>query len=164
MDNIDGSPPLRRVAASQAKQGFGSLLRAAQGGPVAVERHGKVQAMVVAPEHFAASTHSRPDPMEQRRMARLQQLLHERERLIRHQAIAIELLAMPRAQSRKRVQQAAAMVERWRVQGLCSTDYIERWTDILHLPLPQLALALGSDLDGWGTALRQNSPWVAAQA
>ncbi len=56
------------------------------------------------------------------------------------------------------------MVARWRAEGLCSDDYIRRWSDILQLPVRQMAQAMGSDLDGWGQALRQNSPWVGDHA
>lgn len=164
MDNAVELPISRRFAASQAKQGFGSLLQAAQLGPVAVERHGRVQAIVASPEHFAARQPIQPDPKAERRLARLQQALLERERLIRHQKIAIDLLILPKADSARRVKRAQAMVERWRVEGLCSADYVQRWSDILHLPPRQIAQAMVSDLDGWGTALRQNSPWVGEHA
>jgi len=88
----------------------------------------------------------------------------ERERLIRHQKIAIDLLTLPKLQSTRLVKRAQSMVEQWRAGSLCSSDYIQRWSDILELPVKQMAQAIGSDLDGWGTALRQNSPWVGDHA
>ena len=164
MDNIASILPWRQFTASQAKQNFGDLLLAAELGPVAVERHRKVRVIVVKPEHFAASQQRPPDPKTERRLARLQQSLLERDRLIRHQKIAIDLLTLPKFDSTKLVKRAKAMVERWRTESLCSDDYIQRWSDILKLPVKQMAQAIGSDLDGWGTALRQNSPWVGDHA
>jgi PHD/YefM family antitoxin component YafN of YafNO toxin-antitoxin module len=166
MDNL-GIPAvpsnLRKVTASQAKQSFGELMQAAQAGPVAVERHRKVQVVVVSPEHFAASTRL-ADPKAQRKLARLNQTLVERDRLIRHQKIAIDLLTLPRADSSKLVKRARFMVERWRAEGLCSADYIRRWSDILRMPVKFMAAAIVSDQGGWGNALRQNSPWIGDHA
>lgn len=164
MDNTNPLPPLQQFTASQAKQNFGSLLLAAERGPVAVERHRKVQVIVAKPEHFAAGRQQAPDTKAERRLARLQQSLVERDRLIRHQKIAIDLLSKPKAESTKLVRRAHAMVERWRAERLCSEDYIRRWSDILKMPVKDMALAITSDLDGWGTALRQNSPWVGDHA
>ena len=166
MDNLEipaSLAPLRQITASQAKQGFGALMQAAQAGPVAVERHRKVQVVVVSPEHFAASARL-ADPKAQRKLARLNQALVERDRLIRHQKIAIDLLTLPRPDSLRLVKRARSMVERWRAEGLCSADYIQRWSDILRLPVKSMAAAIVSDLDGWGNALRQNSPWVGDHA
>jgi PHD/YefM family antitoxin component YafN of YafNO toxin-antitoxin module len=154
---------MQQFTSTQAKQHFGDLMKAAEQGPVAIERHQKVQVIVMKPEHLAASR-SQPDPKAERRLARLNQSLIERDRLIRHQKIAIELLTQPKADGAKLIKRAQAMVERWRTEGLCSADYIERWAAILKLPIKQMAAAIVSDSEGWGTALRQNSPWVGDQA
>ena len=45
-----------------------------------------------------------------------------------------------------------------------SADYIQRWSDILQMPVKSMAAAIVSDQDGWGNALRQNSPWVGEHA
>jgi PHD/YefM family antitoxin component YafN of YafNO toxin-antitoxin module len=82
---------MRRFSSTQAKQSFGDLLRAAQDGPVAIERHRKVQAIVASPDRFAEL--DAPEARRSaRRLARAQQDLVERDRLIRHQQLAIELL------------------------------------------------------------------------
>ena len=47
---------MKHFTASQAKQNFGQLLKCAALAPVAIERHGKVQAMVVASEEFLSSS------------------------------------------------------------------------------------------------------------
>jgi hypothetical protein len=154
---------MQHFSSSHAKQNFGDLLKATELGPVAVERHRKVQVIVMTPEHFAAHQQS-TDPKVERRLARLNQALVERDRLIRHQKIAIELLTLPQAESAKLIDGARAMVERWTQEKLCSIDYIQRWSDILTMPLKQMAEVIVSDADGWGSALRQNSPWVGERA
>lgn len=146
--------------ASQAKQRFGELLKAAAQGPVAIEHHGKVRAIVAAPGYF----HDTPAPpalaLAERQLARLSQTLIERDRLIRHQRIALQLLTLPAQEGQPLLDQAQATVARWRDEKLCSADYIERWEHLLSLPLTEMAQAMVSDMEGWGTALRQNSPWV----
>ncbi|MDO8767225.1 MAG: type II toxin-antitoxin system Phd/YefM family antitoxin [Burkholderiaceae bacterium] len=154
---------MQHFTSSQAKQNFGELLKAAELGPIAVERHRKVQVIVITPEHLAA--YQQPiDPKAERRLARLNQSLVERNRLIRHQKIAIDLLTLPSSESAQLIENAHAMVKRWSKEHLCSADYIQRWSDILNMPLKQMAAAIVSDDDGWGTALRQNSPWVGEHA
>jgi hypothetical protein len=153
---------VQQFTSTQAKQHFGELMKAAELGPVAVERHHKVQVIVVKPDQFAASTPAASLQAE-RKLARLNQALVERDRLIRHQQIAIDLLTLPAAESRQLIKQAKAMVARWREAQLCSADYIERWSGLLALPLKELASAMVGDLDGWGSALRQNSPWVGVR-
>jgi hypothetical protein len=96
-----------------------------------------------------------------RQQARRHQAGVERERLLRHQGIASSLLAMSSEDCARMIDGARQVVRRWRQERLCSDDYIDRWSEILDMPIPEMAAAMGSDLDGWGTALRQNSPWVA---
>lgn len=150
---------MRQFTSTQAKQSFGELLKAAQAGPVAVEKHRKVQVIVATPAHFAASQLGGESKVE-RRLARLNQTLVERDRLIRHQKIAIDLLTMSGADQVRAIEGACSMVSRWQADGLCSADYIQRWTNILNMPVDQMARTMVSDADGWGAALRQNSPWV----
>ncbi len=139
------------LSATQAKQKFADALEKAELGPVAIERHGKVVAMMVPPG-FQASV-----PVE-RKMARLRQERVEADRLIRHQRIAIRLLTRPDDASRL-LDQAKQAVERWQRESLCSHHFIGRWRALLALPVPELASRMCGDLDGWGVALRQNSPW-----
>lgn len=156
---------MEQFSSTQAKQNFGQLLKAAAQAPVAIERHGKVQAMVGAPEFFRSpSTAAKDQVAAARHLARLNQSVIEKDRLIRHQRIALDLATLP-AQTRKAmVGRALAVVERWRQEQLCSNDYIDRWSAILSLPPKEMALTMVSDADGWGTALRQNSPWVGVHA
>lgn len=151
-------------SSTQAKQNFGQLMKAAALGPVAIERHGKVQALVMAPGFFPAATAAGADRLAERRLARLNQAMTEKDRLIRHQRIALDLLTLPPGERDALIQQARDTVERWRTQGLSSHDYIERWGRILGLPVPQMAAEMVSDAQGWGSALRQNSPWVGHHA
>jgi hypothetical protein len=55
------------------------------------------------------------------------------------------------------------VVARWASEGLCSADYIARWQAWLALPLQQLAPLMCGDAQGWGPAMRQNSPFTAAE-
>lgn len=151
---------MQQISASQAKQNFGELLDAVAAGPVAIERHKKVKAIVCSPEAFKGHS-DRDQQLAERRAARADQALLEKERLIRHQRLAIELLLMTPAEADAQIAQARLQVERWRRERLCSPDYIERWEHLLSLPLPELARAMGSDSLEWGAALRQNTPWSA---
>lgn len=157
---------MEQFSSTQAKQNFGQLLKAAALAPVAIERHGKVQAMVGAPEFFLTSSTTTKDQevAAARRLARLNQTVIEKDRLIRHQRIALDLTILPTQARNKMIGSALAVVERWRQEQLCSRDYIDRWFAILRLPPKEMASAMVSDADGWGTALRQNSPWVGVHA
>ncbi len=157
---------MKRMSSTHAKQNFGELLEALARGPVAVERHGKVKAIVCSPEAFGQRPDAAQVPstnssqaMAARREARAAQQLVEIGRLVRHQQWAIELLLMPRAKRLALVRRARAEVARWRRERLCSPDYADRWEALLDRPVEDLARAMGSDLLEEGTALRQNSPW-----
>lgn len=95
-----------------------------------------------------------------RREDRFRQAAVERERLVRHQRIAAILLAASFEERKGMIDGARQVVQRWRLEHLCSADYIDRWSEILDMPLQEMAASMVSDLDGWGVALRQNSPWV----
>ena len=113
---------------------------------------------------YFSSGESRPDAMAPRLLARLNQRLTEQSRLIRHQRVAIDLVTLPAAARNTLIGRAQAVVDRWRQERLCSADYIDRWSEILRLPAREMALRMVSDMDGWGAALRQNSPWVGVHA
>jgi antitoxin (DNA-binding transcriptional repressor) of toxin-antitoxin stability system len=144
------------VSASDAKQGFGSVLDRALTQPVGIEKHGKLVAAVVPAAWLAHA-----DLLDERRQARAAQRQVELARLMAHQRLAIDLLARPDSR-RKRLAQARREVRRWQEHALCSQDYIDRWNAWLALPVTQLAERMCSDADGWGTAMRQNSPFSAA--
>lgn len=151
---------MEQFSASQAKQQFGELMKAATLAPVAIERHGKVRALVMAPTFFPGAA----DPQAARRLARMEQAMVEKDRLIRHQRIALDLLTLPAPQRDAMLQQARETVARWHKEGLSSRDYVDRWTQILAMPVASMAIEMVSDAQGWGTALRQNSPWVGLRA
>jgi hypothetical protein len=146
---------MQTISASQAKQNFGALIGLLAQGPVAVQRHGKAVAIVMAPQ----SGEPLPDA---RQLARQAQQQRELQRLVRHQQLAIELLCAPARTRRAVLQAARKVVARWHSEQLCSADYIERWSQWLNLPLPELAQQMCGAAAGWGPAMRQNSPFVVA--
>ena len=150
---------MQQISSTRAKQNFGALLSAAAMEPVAIEKHGRVQAIVAAPQYFAGAQSS-ADVMGVRRLARLGQTLMEKNRLIRHQRIAFDLVTAPATFRKKMVARAQQVVAQWRREQLCSLDYIDRWSAILQLPPLEMAAQMTSDVNAWGPALRQNSPWV----
>lgn len=154
---------MQQFSSTQAKQNFGQLMKASALAPVAIERHGKVQALVMSPALHGAAQVAQ-DSMTERRLARLQQAIIEKDRLLRHHRIAMDLLTLAPAESERLIQQARNTVERWRREGLSSRDYVDRWAALLVLPVKQLAREMVADAEGWGTALRQNSPWVGLHA
>jgi uncharacterized membrane protein len=152
---------MRLFPSTDAKQGFCQLLSAAGKEPVGIEKHGKVQAILASPEFFEPAQGA--DPVNAaRQLARAKQAVIEKDRLIRHQRIAFDIATLAPRQRDRMIKDAQEMVERWRAERLCSADYIERWESILNMKPLEMAAAMVSDVDGWGTALRQNSPWVGS--
>ena len=142
------------VAASRAKQNFGEILALAAAAPQGIERHGRLVAALVPPDWLA-----RQNGLDERRVARAAQLQVDQQRLLAHQAIGIALLCSAAAEQRSQLARAAQQVDRWQAQQLCSADYIARWREWLALPLKQLVQRMCSDAAGWGSAMRQNSPF-----
>lgn len=144
-----------KISATKAKNSFAELVaRAARGRPTAIERHGKVVAVVSPPSAAAAV-----DPSALRLAALERQRLLELQRLSRHQGHAIRLLAAAPSARKSWVGQARAVVDRWEAEGTCSRDFIQGWRALLDLPVAQMAERMCGDLGGWGPAMRQNSPW-----
>lgn len=145
-----------KITASAAKQNFGQVLERAAHAPVGIERHGKLVAAVVSPQWLDSNP-----PQDERHRARDAQRQVELGRLMAHQRIGIDLLGH---KERKKLLLDAARreVRRWAEQHLCSQDYIDRWSEWLALPPVDLVERMCSDADGWGTAMRQNSPFAAA--
>lgn len=144
---------MNNISASEAKQNFGMALARAALAPVGIERHGKLVAALVPPQWLAGA-----HLLDERRRARQNQQQIEQNRLMAHQRIAIRLLSRPE-EKRRLLTAARHEVKRWSEQKLCSRDYIERWTEWLALPPAELVDRMCSDADGWGTAMRQNSPF-----
>ena len=145
-----------KVSASFAKQSFGTLLQLAASAPVGIEKHGKVVAAMVPADWL-----ERGHLLDDRRQAREDQKRMEERRLMAHQRVAIDLLSRPE-EKRRLMAGARSEVQRWAKQNLCSQDYIERWTEWLALPDADLVQRMCSDADGWGSAMRQNSPFSAS--
>jgi len=144
------------VAASHVKQNFGEVLARAARGPVGVERHRKLVAAIVPPHWLAQH-----GAMDERRAARAAQQQVELNRLMAHQQLGIELLCAEPAQLRRHIGAAQREVQRWEDRQLCSADYISRWRAWLALPVRKLVRQMCSEADGWGRAMRQNSPFTA---
>jgi antitoxin (DNA-binding transcriptional repressor) of toxin-antitoxin stability system len=142
------------ISASRVKQNFGESLARAALGPLGVERHGKLVAGLVPPQWLAQR-----EALDERRAARSAQQQVEIQRLLSHQGLGIALLCATAAQQRSRIEAAEREVDRWETGQLCSADYIKRWRGWLALPLKQLVPRMCSDADGWGRAMRQNSPF-----
>jgi hypothetical protein len=147
------------IPASVAKQTFGAVLARAARAPVGVQRHGKLVAAVVSPEWL-----ERRPAGDERRAARAAQQQVEMQRLLGHHRMGLALLCQSAARQRLMVAAARREVDRWEAQRLCSADYIERWRAWLALPARELVTMMCSDADGWGPAMRQNSPLTAAWA
>lgn len=96
-------------------------------------------------------------PGADRLQARQAQLLQTQQRRERHLRLMLDLLTEPDAAPAK-IARARAMVQLWRGNGTCSPTFIERWQDLLDLPLSLLVQAMGQ-LGEWEDALFQNSPW-----
>lgn len=143
------------IAASQAKQTFGSVLARARDEPVAIVRHGKVVAALVPPQWLEQA-----GQLDDRRQARAAQQQLEQQRLTNHLRLGVELLSAPARARKTRVGTALAEVQRWEDGGLCSADYIERWRQWLALPVASLVQVMCSDAQGWGRSMRQNSPFA----
>lgn len=149
-----------KISASEAKQSFGSLLERAASAPVGIERHGKLVAAMVPPDWLERGP-TRVSELEERKRARAEQQRVEEIRLMAHQRIGLDLLAKPQRRDYL-LAVARQEVQRWADHNLCSRDYIERWGQWLSLPEPELVEMMCSDADGWGKAMRQNSPFAVA--
>jgi antitoxin (DNA-binding transcriptional repressor) of toxin-antitoxin stability system len=145
------------VPASYAKQNFGDVLGQAALAPVGIRKHGRLVAALVPPEFLARS-----QALDERHAARAAQRQVELARLAAHQRLGIELLCAPALQQRRVIDEARHEVARWQDKRLCSPDYIERWRAWLALPVKELVQRMCSPADGWGNAMRQNTPFILA--
>ena len=145
---------MRSISSSFAKQSFGEALALCAEGPVRIERHRKTVAGLVPPRLLDAL-----EQHDERRAARLAQQQAELHRLMWHQRLAIELLCADAPRILEMLARARGEVKRWQDQALCSADYIDRWRQWLALDVPRLAQTMCGDADGWGNAMRQNSPF-----
>lgn len=153
------------ILSTHAKQCFGQLLKASETEPVVIEKHGKVHLFVVSAAYFAGTTSNEyKNNLFECKLACMRQSGVKKNRLTRHQKIAFELATLPEEQRNKLIDTAKAVVARWRAEKLCSSDYIEIWERILSMKPVEMAEAMISDTEGWGSSLRQNPPWVGLYA
>ncbi len=150
---------MQSISASFAKQSFGEALALCAQGPVRIERHRKTVAGLVSPKLLDVLAQH-----DERRAARLAQAQTEQRRLMWHQRLAIDLLCMEDAGRVEVLARAEAVVQRWQDQNLCSKGYVDRWRQWLALDVRELAQAMCGDADGWGNAMRQNSPFRGSAA
>lgn len=153
---------LPQIPATQAKQAFGEMLdRLRTSKAMAITSHGRIKAVVSTQEMWAEREEqfAHATDLMERKLARAQQAQVELERLQRHAHLAVDMLASSAAQRALIVNDAKARVARWKAHGLCSKDYIDRWELLLSLPVRELAKEMIGDCDGWGNALRQNTPF-----
>lgn len=153
---------LPQIPATQAKQAFGEMLdRLRTSKAVAITSHGRVKAIVSTQEMWdeREQQFEHDTDLMERKLARAQQSRVELDRLQRHAQLAIDLLSSSADQRALILAAAKARVARWRAQVLCSEDYIGRWDRLLSLPVKELAKEMIGDCDGWGNALRQNTPF-----
>ena len=149
---------MNTVAASYVKQNFGEVLERAAREPIGVERHRKLVAAIVPPQWLLQH-----QGFDERHAARSVQEQTDLRRLAAHQRLGIELLCGTAPLQRKWIEAAGREVDRWEDEALCSADYIQRWRAWLKLPVKQLVPRMCSDAKGWGRAMRQNSPFTAAE-
>jgi len=95
--------------------------------------------------------------LEQRRLARQEKAKRDAELMQLHVEAANALAGSGAQQVRER---ALLKIDAWEKKGLCSRYYIDEWRRMLNLPLEAMRQAmLRQDEQGWGTALRQNTPF-----
>lgn len=145
---------MKTISASNAKQQFGSLLIEAAHAPIGIERHGKVIAVLSPGLIRREEAISSP-----REAARAAQRAVEESRLLRHHKVALALALATPSQAQAMITAAMAEVAKWEEKKACGSVYIEKWKEILSRDVRQISGLIVSELDGWGNALRQNSPW-----
>lgn len=144
--------------AKQAGVSRGVLSRLEQGNPSAVQSDTidkLLGALGITPQVAEHSDRDGP-----RKLARLQQELKLRQHRERHLRLAYKLGHDDPAAAAM-VASAKERVELWRANRSCSPFYIDRWSQLLALPVQQLAQEMFS-LGAWEDALFQNSPWFRA--
>lgn len=162
MDNLDQFP---KIPATHAKQAFGDMLdRLRSGQPLAITSHGRIKALIATPETWSfnadrANSAAEERDRAERKLARALQGQVEHDRLQRHARLAVDLLSSAPDRQMAIVNEAKARVRRWKANGVSSDDYIDRWEHLLSLPAHELAKAMVGDCEGWGPALRQNTPF-----
>jgi hypothetical protein len=144
----------QQIAMAEARRRLKEVVNNLGPEGTAIERHGKPVAILIPPDQQLV-----PKSQLERREARLKQAGVEAQRLIKHLRIGNSLLASGPQDAQAMVNRAMNRVAQWEDEGLCSRDYIQRWRAMLAKPKAELVEVMCGDADGWGPALRQNSPW-----
>lgn len=90
---------MEQFSSTRAKQCFGQVLLASALAPVAIEKHGKVTAILASPD-FYERAQAACEASASRVLARITQACVEKDRLIRHQRIALDLALLPSSETR----------------------------------------------------------------
>ena len=101
-----------------------------------------------------------PVPDMEKRMARLHEQIRMQKIHEKHWRLALDLATRPR-EMQPHVKAARAQVALWAQNRTCSPHYIRRWSEILNLPLPEMAREM-TTLGDWANAMFQNTPWSGA--
>jgi transcriptional regulator with XRE-family HTH domain len=101
-----------------------------------------------------------PPPDAERQRVRLEHQGRLNARRDRHLRLAVTLSTEPK-RAAQLIKDASRQVALWRKSSLCSELYIERWSQLLHMPPRELARAM-TGLGEWEDAMFQNSPWAGA--
>ena len=99
-------------------------------------------------------------PDTEKRMARLHEQIRMQKIHEKHWRLALDLATRPREMQRH-VKAARAQVALWAQNRTCSPHYILRWSEILKLPLRDMAREM-TTLGDWANAMFQNTPWSGA--
>jgi hypothetical protein len=100
--------------------------------------------------------------LKDRRAARASHRRMELARLAAHQQFGHDLVAAQPAEQRRLIEDARREIGRWEEKNLCSPEYVNRWRAWLALPIDELVRRMCSPANGWGNAMRQNSPFIIA--
>jgi transcriptional regulator with XRE-family HTH domain len=92
-----------------------------------------------------------------RRRARLEEQVRRADLREKHLRLALDL-ATRGPEMKARIAAARAQVALWERNRTCSPFYIQRWGDILRLPVKPMAVAIAARGE-WSDAMFQNSPW-----
>lgn len=95
--------------------------------------------------------------VDAQKLARLEQEIRRLERSARHLRLALHLI-QDESCAAALVDRARQRVDLWRRNRSCSPFYIDRWSQVLASPPPEIAKAMAS-LGEWEDAMLQNSPW-----
>lgn len=95
--------------------------------------------------------------LSSKQAARLSQMNVENNRLSAHALVAVKL--RDKHARKDVISSARAQIAKWRINQLCSPDYIQEWEALLRSPVK--AANVLENMDPVSIRLRQNSPFSA---